>query len=99
MPQPVRITLRMLGVVLLLLGAACLVLLFQPGPHAVAEAMGVSCAYSKHGPSEQCSWWDATTLLWTGFWVFLIAGAVLRIVTRPEGKGPITIDFRRRPHA
>jgi hypothetical protein len=96
-PEPVRISLRLLGLVLLILGAACLVLLFQPGPHAVAEAMGVSCANTEHGPSEQCSWWDAATLLWTGFWVSVIAGAVLRTITRPKGKGPLTIDLRRRP--
>jgi hypothetical protein len=96
-PQPVRISLRLLGLALLILGAACLVLLVQPGPHAVAEAMGVSCSNTRHGQSEQRSWWDATTLLWTGFWVFVVTGAVLRIITRPEGKGPLTIDLRRRP--
>jgi hypothetical protein len=94
----VRITLRLSGLVLLLLGVACLVLLIQPGPQAVAEAMGVSCAYSRHGQAEQCGWWDAATLLWTGFWVFIIAGAVLRLTTRPKGKGPLVINLRRRPH-
>ncbi len=97
MPEPVRISLRLLSLALLVIGVACLVLLFQPGPHAVADAMGVSCAHTSHGPSEQCGWWDAATLLWAGFCVFVIAGAVLRILTRPEGKGPLVLNLRRRP--
>lgn len=97
MPEVVRISLRLLGLVLLILSAACLVLLFKPGPYAVADAMGVSCAYSETGPSEQCTWWDAAKLLWIGFWVCLIAGFSLRLVTRRSGKGPLVLDLRRRP--
>lgn len=95
MPEPVRIGLRLLGLLLVLLSAACLVLVFVPGPRAVAEVMGVSCAYSEQGPSEQCSSWDAVTLLWTGVWVFALVGLVLRLVTRPEGRGPRVLDLRR----
>ena len=36
--------------------------------------MGVSCSYNR-GPSEQCSSWDAVTLLWSGVWVFAILGS------------------------
>ena len=98
MPSSLRIALRLLGLVLLILSAVCLVLLVAPGPQAVAEAMGVACAHNSGlGPSEQCHWWDAATLLWSGFWITLIAGAVLRISTRPPGRGPLVLDLRRRP--
>lgn len=97
MSEVVRMALRLLGLALLILSAVCLVLLFAPGPRAVAEAMGVSCAYSENGPSEQCGWFDAANLLWTGFWVCLITGFVLRLVTRGKGKGPLVLDLRRRP--
>ena len=53
MSEFARVGLRLLSLVLLIFSAACLVLLFKPGSHAVAEAMGVSCAYSQNGPSEQ----------------------------------------------
>ncbi|MCT7659940.1 hypothetical protein [Mycobacterium deserti] len=97
MPEVLRIALRLLGLVLLVLGAVCLVLLIKPGPQAVAEAMGAACAHNSGlGPSEQCTWWDAASLLWSGVWVSLIVGAVLRVVTRPRGRGPLTIDLRRR---
>ena len=38
----------------------------------------------------------AADLLWTGFVLLLIAGFVLRMWTRPEGKRPFTIDLSRR---
>lgn len=93
-----RVALRLLGLALLLVAVACVVLMFTPGPYAVAQAMGVSCRYdSGLGPNEQCTWWDAASLLWAGFWVTAIAGAILRIATRRRGKGPLTLDLRRRP--
>lgn len=95
MPGPLRIALRLLGLVLLLFGVACGVMLLWPGPGEIAEALGVSCANSRRGPSQQCDWLDAADLLWTGFWVSTLAGFVLCLATRPEGKGPLTIDLRR----
>lgn len=94
-PGLLRIPLRLLGLVLSLVGAACAVMLVWPGPGAVAEALGVSCADSRRGPSHQCDWLDAADLLWTGCWVLLITGLVLVLITRPDGKGPLTIDLRR----
>jgi uncharacterized membrane protein HdeD (DUF308 family) len=96
-PEPVRVALRLLGLVLLIAGVACLVLLVQPGPHAIAEAMGVGCATSRMGPAEQCSWWNAAELLLTGFVGCVITGFVLRMITRRKGSGPITINLGRRP--
>ncbi len=94
-PEPARIALRLLGVLLVLVGLTCLVLIFWPGPARIAEVLGATCANDRSGSSYQCGWLDAADLLWTGFWVALIAAIVLRILTRPKGKGPITIDLRR----
>ena len=38
--EPLRISLRILGVLLLIVSLFCLVALGWPGPHAVAGAMG-----------------------------------------------------------
>lgn len=95
MPQPARVALRLLGLVLCLIGLACLGMIFWPGPARIADLLGVTCANDRHGSHYQCDWLDAADLLWTGFWVALTAGIVLRLLTRPKGKGPITIDLRR----
>ena len=39
---------------------------------------------------------EAADLLWTGCAVAVVLGAVLRIVTRPAGRGPLVLDLRRR---
>jgi hypothetical protein len=85
-----------LGLLLLIASLACLILIFWPGPMRVAELLGSTCASDRYGTKHQCSWLDATDLLWTGFWVALVLGGVLRLSTRPPGKGPLTIDLRRR---
>ncbi len=95
MPEPVRVTLRLLGLILLVTGVVCGVLLVWPGPFAVAEAMGATCEHSRHGGPEKCGWWDALDVLWTGCWMAIVFGAVLRLTTRPPGRGPRTIDLRR----
>ncbi|OFJ50489.1 hypothetical protein [Mycolicibacterium grossiae] len=96
MREPLRIALRVLGLVLLLVSVGCLVLLVWPGPGRVAEVLGVTCGDDGLGPSRPCSWLDAADLLWTGFVLLLIAGFVLRMWTRPEGTRPFTIDLGRR---
>lgn len=94
MPEPLRIALRILGLVLLIVGLSCLVGLFWPGPWEVAEAMGRSCANDRSGRSYQCSWWDAADILLTGAGVALVIGLVLRVMTRPPDRGPRTLDLR-----
>lgn len=96
MPEPLRITLRLLGLVLLVAAVVCLVLIVKPGPYAVAEALDVSCRHQRIGPGDPCTVIDAVTLLWTAFWVSLVLGGVLRLATRPAGKGPLVLDLRRR---
>jgi hypothetical protein len=95
-PAPARIALRILGLVLLLAAAACVVLLIVPGPRAVAETVG-TCSTSHYGPDGPCTTWQTVVWLWVGFCLFGFSGFVLRLVTRPEGKGPLVLDLRRRP--
>lgn len=92
--EPLRIGLRILGLLLLIVSLFCLFALVWPGPYAVAEAMGRSCANDRLGSKYQCTWWDAADILLTAFGVALVAGFVLRLVTRPPGKGPRTVDLR-----
>lgn len=96
MPEPVRIALRLLGLILLVAGLVCAVLMFWPGVGAVAEALGSTCASDRSGRTHQCSWFEAADLLWTGCWLAIVIGGVLRLVTRPAGKGPRVLDLRRR---
>ena len=94
-PDPARVALRLLGLVLVVVGLLCLLMIAWPGPAQIAEVLGATCANDRHGSRYQCDWLDAADLLWTGFWVALTAGIVLRLITRPKGKGPLTIDLRR----
>ncbi|MCV7430328.1 hypothetical protein [Mycolicibacterium bacteremicum] len=96
MSEPVRITLRLLGLVLLVAGVACAIALVWPGPSEIAQRLGSTCGDGGLGPSHQCSWLEAADLLWTGCAVAVVLGAVLRIVTRPAGRGPLVLDLRRR---
>lgn len=94
MPEPLRISLRILGLVLLIVAVGCLVALVWPGPFRVAEAMGRSCANDRLGTNYQCDWLDAADILLTAFGVTLVGGFVLRLITRPAGRGPRTLDLR-----
>ncbi|GAS98148.1 uncharacterized protein RMCC_5113 [Mycolicibacterium canariasense] len=95
MPEPARIALRLLGLLLLLGGLACAVLLIWPGPAQIAAFLGSSCAADRSGISHPCSWLEAADLVWTGCWVSIVIGFVLRLLTRPAGKGPLVLDVRR----
>jgi hypothetical protein len=95
-PEPARIALRLLGLILLVAGVACAVLLVWPGPAGVAEVLGATCGDGGLGPSHQCGWLEAAGLVWTGCWSAIVIGAVLRLLTRPAGRGPRVLDLRRR---
>lgn len=92
--EPARIALRLLGLILLVAGVVCAVLLVWPGPGAIAARLGSTCGDGGLGPSHQCSWLEAADLLWTGSGLAIVIGAVLRIVTRPPGRGPLVLDLR-----
>lgn len=95
MSDPVRVTLRVLGLILLVAGLLCAVLLVWPGPAEVAQRLGATCSTDGGWSTQQCSWWEAADLLWTGCWLSIVIGAVLRLVTRPPGRGPRVLDLRR----
>jgi hypothetical protein len=95
MSEPLRIGLRLLGVLLLVAGIGLVVILFYPGPSDVADWMGNSCAHTKNGPSEQCNVFDVLEVIFVAPWLILI-GAILALVMRPSGKGPMTIDLSGR---
>jgi hypothetical protein len=93
-PGPTRIALRVVGLVFVSVGVTCLVLLVSPGPRAVADMVG-TCSISHRGSDGPCTSWNAAIWLWTGFCLFTFSGFVLRLVTRPDGKGPVVLDLRR----
>ena len=96
MSEPLRIGLRLLGVVLLLAGIGILVALVKPGAADVADAMGVSCSHgSGLRESEPCTVMDVIGLAALAP-VAILIGFVLTVALRPPGKGPITLDFSRR---
>jgi len=95
MPEAVRIALRILGLLLLAVGTACLIAIFWPGVDRVATAMGVGCSDDSLDDAHQCTAFDAVSVLWSGVWISLAVGAVLWIVTRPPGRGPLTVDLSR----
>lgn len=95
MSEPVRIILRLLGVVLLLGGLAFLVLLVKPGPGEVAEWMGKTCSRGRtFRESVPCTWQDVLGMAWLAPAAILI-GFPLALALRPPGKGPFTLDFSR----
>ena len=56
MSEPLRIGLRLLGLLLFLAGIAGVVALFEPGPSEIADWMGTTCDKNSRDldPSEQC---------------------------------------------
>jgi hypothetical protein len=95
MSEPLRISLRLLGLLMFLVGVAVIVVIIYPGPRDIADWMGNSCAHTENGPSEQCTIFDVLEMLFFAPWLILIGG-VLALALRPPGKGPTTIDLSRR---
>ncbi len=95
MTEPLRIGLRLLGLVVFLVGLAMIVVLVYPGPSNVANWMGNSCAHTTNGPTEQCTIFDVLEFIFIAPWMILIGG-VLALALRPPGKGPLTIDLSGR---
>jgi hypothetical protein len=90
-----RLSLRLLGIVLVALGFLIVIAMIVPGPQGLANWMGNSCAHETNGPSEQCSIFDVLSIL--AFAPFLIlGGAILALVMRPSGAQPMTIDLSAR---
>jgi hypothetical protein len=92
MSTPARISLRLLGFLLIALGFVIVVAMIVPGPGQIANWMGNSCAHETNGPSEQCSIFDVIGILTFVPFLF-IGGLVLAAVTRRPGAGPVTINL------
>ena len=95
MSEPLRIGLRLLGLLLFVLGVAMIVVLVYPGPSNVAEWMGNSCAHTTNGPTEQCTIFDVLEFIFFAPWLILVGGIMALALRRP-GKGPMTIDLSGR---
>lgn len=89
MSEPVRIGLRLLGLVLLLAGLAGIMLLFEPGPTEIADWMGDECAHGRNETGEQCTSTDVIEVL-AGAPLLILIGGVLVLAMR---KGPLVLDF------
>jgi hypothetical protein len=95
MSEPVRIGLRLLGLLLVLIGIGLLLLLLTPGPRTVAEWMGESCRHGNTGSGEQCTLLDVLGIVATAP-ILILIGGVMALALRPPGKGPMTIDLSGR---
>lgn len=96
MSEPVRILLRLLGLVMFLAGIGIVVVMFKPGVTEVADWMGNSCAHN-NDYNEQCSVVDVLGFLWIAP-VLILVGGVMALALGPQRDGPRTIDlsgFRR----
>ena len=94
MSEPVRIALRLLGLVLFLVGLAGVVALFKPGPSEVADWMGGNCSQDGGRTSGNCTVLDAIEVLLAAPLLILVGG-VMALALRPEDKQPLTLDLSR----
>lgn len=88
MSEPLRIGLRLLGLVVLLAGVAGVVLLFEPGPAKIADWMGDECAHGRHASGEDCNALDVIEVL-AGAPILILIGAVMVLALR---KGPLVLE-------
>lgn len=97
--EPLRIFLRLLGVVMLIAGIAAIVLLFYPGPYEVAEWMGENCVHGDPGPTrtaEQCNVLDVIELT-VGAPIMVIVGLALVFTMGRSFVQPDPPQTRRTP--
>jgi hypothetical protein len=83
--EPVRIGLRLFGLLLLVAGSAVLVVVVALGPREVAEGMGRSCAHPASATAsrvaEQCTIQDVIEIALAAP-ILLLVGALLVLVMR-----------------
>lgn len=90
-----RISMRLLGLLMFLAGGALLVALIRPGPAEIADWMGRNCSRGKNIRHEDaCRIGDVLELALMAPGAMFI-GLILLVALRPPGKGPITLDFSR----
>ena len=93
---PVRFLLRLLSLLVLLGGLALFVMIFYPGPGTVADLMGESCSHDGGTNSEQCTIFDVASISFGAAPVVMLVGLIGVVALRPPGRGPVTLDLRRR---
>jgi hypothetical protein len=88
MNEPLRILVRLLGVVLFLASIAGVLLIVTVGPDEVGQAMGETCkkGTNKHNDAEHCTWQDALGIMQALPWICLV-GAVLMFTMRRDWVG------------
>ena len=94
MSEPVRILLRLFGLVLFLAGIALIVMLFKPGPAEVADWMGDECAHGRNSTGEACNALDVIEVTLSAPLMILV-GFVMALALRPEGRPTPTLDLSR----
>lgn len=97
MSEPVRILLRVAGLLMFLVGIACIVVLFKPGPGELADWMGKSCDHNAKDVSgpEQCTTLDVILIVISAP-VLILIGGVMAMALGPEREGgPRTLDLSR----
>ena len=95
MSEPLRIGLRLLGVIMLALGFVIVFAMVFPGPKQIANWMGDSCAHQKNGPSEQCNIFDVLGFLSIAP-ILILVGGIMALALRSDRSQPITINLGRR---
>ena len=84
MSDPLRIFLRVVGLVLFVGGLLGVLYIVSIGPDQVGESMGRECKHNEVlGPADQCTWQDVLGIMQALPWITLIGG-VLMILMRPE---------------
>ena len=88
MPEPLRILLRLTGLVLFAGSLAGVLFIVSVGPDEVAGQMGRECRHNNQlGPADQCHWQDVLGILGALPYVCLV-GAVLIFAMHPDWVGP-----------
>jgi hypothetical protein len=91
MSNPVRISLRILGVVLFFGSLAGVAFIAAVGPDEIAQKMGEECAHQTNRPGEQCTWGDVLNIMQALPWLTLV-GAVFMLVMRTDWVGKDRAD-------
>ena len=93
MSEPLRIFLRLLGLVLLASSLAAVALIIAVGPDEVAEHMGRSCSSGRNHREYWCTWHDALGIMEMLPYTALVGGVLLLVLGRREKQATATIDL------
>lgn len=86
MSEPLRILVRLIGVVLFVGSLGGVAYIIGVGPHDVAAQMGQNCARSRTGPGQYCTWQSVLSIL-ESLPFICVVGAALMLTMRPGWVG------------